>query len=612
MRQGQLTQAKQVLDTLPKNAIVLAAFGKYYLAKRDLSKAIESFERSQQFSSNSTTYLVDFGYALWLKHLENQKLKVSLDGIAFPEDLQSLDRGEKQKAIDLWQQVLAGQSSLIERSRASIYLATADLQYFPLAENAVVALPDNSDKVPYLLNLYNLSLDVKWLKLALPLAGDSRTQSWINYKLGRWDTAIELASSIPAPDLIWRYQWDLAKNLPSGAKQQKYLELAVANAEFLKGRVQLPFEETNLLYRDAAANLLSRGQVSKAIKVLQLFNLNQLESFFQDNCFTRVTGTSGRQESQTAIIRTLVTPNVIYIIVTRSGKDNVIEIPIAESELLAIVKDLRLGLQDVATNRYLEPASKLHRLLIEPISSTLKGVSKLKIVGDSRLSIVPYAALFDARKQRYLIEDFAISYSPGLETGATAPQSSTGKESLFVAIANPPQPWRSLPYAAQEVKSIAKKLNFTPKIDLSFAAFTQQLQSKKFDTVHLASHARIAVNIEQSQVLFRDRSVQFGDFVNNLPPSISLLVLSGCQTGIGDSQSVFGLAGLTLKSGIERVVASLWSVNDAGTEDLMQEFYLQRKAIADDAKALQLAQVKSLRSPNFHPYAWSSFILVEK
>jgi CHAT domain-containing protein len=56
-------------------------------------------------------------------------------------------------------------------------------------------------------------------------------------------------------------------------------------------------------------------------------------------------------------------------------------------------------------------------------------------------------------------------------------------------------------------------------------------------------------------------------------PPVDLLVLSACQTAIGDKEAELGFAGLAVQAGVKSVLASLWSVSDEGTLGLMTEFY---------------------------------------
>jgi CHAT domain-containing protein len=81
-----------------------------------------------------------------------------------------------------------------------------------------------------------------------------------------------------------------------------------------------------------------------------------------------------------------------------------------------------------------------------------------------------------------------------------------------------------------------------------------------------------------------------------------LAVLSACQTGLGDltrSQGVLGLQRSFPAAGVKAMVTSLWSVHDAATLVLMEEFYsrLWGKQRLTKLEALRQAQLAILRDP---------------
>lgn len=100
----------------------------------------------------------------------------------------------------------------------------------------------------------------------------------------------------------------------------------------------------------------------------------------------------------------------------------------------------------------------------------------------------------------------------------------------------------------------------------------------------------------------------------NLKLNADLVVLSGCQTALGKDISGEGLMGLTrgfMYAGSKSVVASLWSVNDRATSELMKRFY---KAMLVDKKrpaaALRAAQVSMLSDQGWSaPYYWAGFTM---
>jgi CHAT domain-containing protein len=89
-----------------------------------------------------------------------------------------------------------------------------------------------------------------------------------------------------------------------------------------------------------------------------------------------------------------------------------------------------------------------------------------------------------------------------------------------------------------------------------------------------------------------------------------LVVLSACQTGLGDvhdGEGVFGLRRAFVIAGAKRLVMSLWRVPDQQTQELMSLFYeaLRRGIPCHDA--LHEAQ-QCLKQTHTHPFYWGAFI----
>ena len=92
-----------------------------------------------------------------------------------------------------------------------------------------------------------------------------------------------------------------------------------------------------------------------------------------------------------------------------------------------------------------------------------------------------------------------------------------------------------------------------------------------------------------------------------------LVVLSACETGIGDVKTgdgVYGLRRALVIAGSQTQLLSLWKVADDGTKDLMVEYYQKIKAGKGRHEALREVQLEFLNSNTEynHPYYWASFI----
>jgi CHAT domain-containing protein len=193
----------------------------------------------------------------------------------------------------------------------------------------------------------------------------------------------------------------------------------------------------------------------------------------------------------------------------------------------------------------------------------------------------------------------------------------------------PADSWRRLMASYDEAKAIESlipageksriALGFEARLDLITAGLLQDFQILHFSTHAFGKRAEGEPGIVLSLVdrngcglegVLHLRDLYRGVYFSRA----ELAVLSACETGLGREVEGEGLVGLAhgfLSAGVPRVIASLWTVDDYSSADLMRRFY--RKLLQERRPpivALAAAQREMLESAEWSaPYHWGGFVL---
>ncbi|BAZ29860.1 TPR repeat protein [Cylindrospermum sp. NIES-4074] len=448
--------------------------------------------------------------------------------------------------------------------------------------------------------------------------------------------ALNIAQEINATDLEAR----AAGQAGAIAKQQGDIENAIAAYQIafndlqslrsdlvaINSNVQFDFKESiEPIYRDYVSLLLqtdSQSHLKQARQVMEALQLAELDNFFRDACVDTY---------PVALEQIDVQAGVIYPIILSDRLEVILSVPnqplrhystqLSQQQVEATLKQLYSSLSPgYPRDQRFRLSQQVYNWLVAPAVETLQksNVKTLVFVPDGILRNLPMGALYDGKQ--YLIENYNIALSPGLQLFPQGLQRQ--KLSVLAAgLTEARQGFNSLPGVTEEIQEVTAEIDAKVLLDQKFTGknFKIALESQAFPIVHLATHGQFSSNPEETFLLTWSDRISIADFDRlfqkrrlGIIEPIELLVMSACQTAAGDNRATLGLAGFALRSGAKSTIASLWSVSDESTSNLMKEFYYQlSQSKLSKAEALRQAQLKIMANPLYkHPYFWASFILV--
>jgi CHAT domain-containing protein/tetratricopeptide (TPR) repeat protein len=304
-----------------------------------------------------------------------------------------------------------------------------------------------------------------------------------------------------------------------------------------------------------------------------------------------------------------------------------------------------------APTHYTEGASKLYDKLIRPFKKDLK--KELIIVPDGILGTIPFEALISEKDEtpyyfnahKYLIDAHQVSYAysatllkdvltkkhkqePTNLLLAMAPFSTadtTLMPDLFVyqnIAYGDTSAKRSdivpLKFSGQEVANITKLMNGTASYGKDATESKFMKIAANYRIIHLATHSQI--NDKSSDYSFLafneikdsiENELLFVRELYNLSLNADLVVLSACETGVGNVQKgegIISLARAFTYAGAKSIVTTLWQVNDQKSKILMIDFYKHLKRGLPKREALWRAKHDFIRKTNGDPYFWAGYI----
>lgn len=431
--------------------------------------------------------------------------------------------------------------------------------------------------------------------------------------------------------------------LPGGNRKQalSHADRAARAIEDLRGDIAVsqsvsdlgrPFREwaglpylikADLETRDGSPAALLRAQ-----QAIEAYKRWELDDFYRDDCVNlalgRATDLSGSIPAETAVVYVIPLPDRTEILVGTSGGTRKWTSPVPSETLESKVRLLRHQLEyERGIPSHIATSEFLHDAVIAPCLGHLRkcGVRHIVFVPEGAFASVPPAALRSPESNRYLIEEFSISVSPGLSLLPNDESASGPSSVLLAGVSEGVQGFAPLPGVVPELAEIARiRGSVSSLLDSAFTAdsLARGLIENQATTIHLASHAEFSGDPDETFLLTHDGRITMNDLERMIRPRkftgqpVGLLCLSACRTAAGDDKAALGLAGAAIKSGARSVVASLWYVDDTASSSLMVAFHRNSSTGAmNKSEALRKAQLDMIRSgPYIHPYLWAPFILI--
>ena len=302
---------------------------------------------------------------------------------------------------------------------------------------------------------------------------------------------------------------------------------------------------------------------------------------------------------------------------------------VTDPQLFAVSRQFHQGILRMDTAKTEANGQQLYDWIIKPYEQELAAAEidlLLFCLGDGVKDLALPALSNDGT---YLIESYAMARIPAFNLIETTYKPFSSGQLLAMGASRFRDPAiQTLPGTQQEIAALSASLGTTGQgawrvSRLENQAFTQtrinqNLAKRPFTALHVSTHAQFQPGqVESSYIQLWDQQLKLND-LNRIDwdqSNADLIVLSACQTALGDTNAANGFAGLALKAGVPSAIGTLWSINDQSTTEVMKTFYGALPDSSTKAQALQSAQVAAIRGSNSSrglqaPYYWAGFSLL--
>jgi CHAT domain-containing protein len=340
------------------------------------------------------------------------------------------------------------------------------------------------------------------------------------------------------------------------------------------------------------------------------------------------------------------------------------------------IDEILSRLRDALRNPQRKDVQRLGRVVdekvLQPIRSLLGNETQILVSPDGQLNLIPFEALVDEHG-RYLVERYSFAYltsgrdllrlqvpresksgplvlaGPAFGTPPVlASGSSSGSGGARAQFNYSQLFFGPLPGVTAEVSALRELLPDATFLTGEAATEAKLKQVRAPSILHIATHGFFLQNESVDSSVKSSDGSRMGKWIARIDNPLlrsglalaganqgrsgeddgvltaleasaldlwgtKLVVLSACDTGVGEVKNgdgVYGLRRALFLAGTESQLMSLWAVSDRSTHDLMAQYYKELMHDEGRNEALRRVQLSMLHDKfRRHPYYWASFIL---
>jgi tetratricopeptide (TPR) repeat protein len=323
----------------------------------------------------------------------------------------------------------------------------------------------------------------------------------------------------------------------------------------------------------------------------------------------------------------------------------------AAADIDAAVSRLTADLSTAGTpiGQVKQNAQALDALVMAPVREILGDTTTVFLSPDGSLNLIPFEALVDESGD-YRVETYQFRYlTSGRDLLRLDLNPVSGNPALLVGNPTYGRPgeliaqadtraidfenriFPALPGTGREVAAISAQLPGAlvySETDATEAVIKEHPQPS---ILHIATHGFFEVSADSPNPLLQSGLIlagaaleerQSGPDQDGILTALEvtgldlrgtqLVVLSACETGVGElaaGEGVYGLRRALVLAGSHSQVISLWKVDDTATQELMVAYYDRLLSGMPRDAALRETQLAFLNSTEYrHPYYWAAFI----